>query len=142
MIAIIRISGIPEMPMNAGETLNRLRLRRKYACVLISETPDNIGMLNKVENFVAYGKIDKATLTELIKARGKLIGEKKVKIDAEKIADELLNSKTAKKLSDFGLKPFFRLHPPRGGIDSKKHFPKGVLSDNGEKINELIRRML
>ncbi len=142
MIAIIRISGIPEMPEKAGETLDRLRLRKKYACVLINETPEELGMLNKVQNFVAYGKIDKEMLAELIKARGKLIGGKKIKIDAEKIAGELLGGKTKKKLSDSGLKPFFSLHPPRGGINSKKHYPAGILGDNKDKINELIRRML
>ncbi|KKL95423.1 hypothetical protein LCGC14_1854700, partial [marine sediment metagenome] len=40
------------------------------------------------------------------------------------------------------LKPFFRLHPPRKGIKSKLHFPKGVLGDNKEKINDLVLRML
>ena len=40
------------------------------------------------------------------------------------------------------LKPFFRLHPPRGGIKSKIHFPKGVLGNNKEKINDLVERML
>ena len=141
MIVIIRISGIPEMPEKAGETLYRLRLRRKYSCVLLNETRENAGMINRVENFVAYGRIDKETLTELIKARGNAIGNKKIKIEAEKIAGELLESKTEKNLEDFGLKPFFRLHPPRGGIDSKKHYPMGVLGEN-KKINELIRRML
>jgi len=36
------------------------------------------------------------------------------------------------------------LHPPRKGIESKKHFGvgKGVLGDNKEKINELLERML
>jgi large subunit ribosomal protein L30 len=42
------------------------------------------------------------------------------------------------------IKPFFRLHPPRGGIDSAKHFgiKKGVLGNNKESINKLIERML
>ena len=41
-------------------------------------------------------------------------------------------------------KTFFKLHPPRGGIDSKKHFgvDRGVLGDNKDKINDLIKRML
>jgi len=61
-------------------------------------------------------------------------------MDAAKVI-EGLDKKT---LVDFGLKPFFRLHPPRGGIDTKVHFPirKGVLGDNKEKINDLVRRML
>jgi large subunit ribosomal protein L30 len=142
MIAIIRISGLVEIPNDEKETLFRLRLRKKYTCVLMNETPENLGMLKLVRNFVAFGKINKETLTELIKTRAKAVGNKKIKIDAEKIATELLESKTEKKLSDFGLKLFMGLHPPRKGIDSKLHYPKGVLGDNQDKINDLIRRML
>ena len=47
-----------------------------------------------------------------------------------------------KKPEDLGLKPFFGLHPARGGIDSKYHYPKGVLGDHGENINKLIMKML
>ncbi len=142
MIAVIRISGLVEIPKDVKETLNRLRLRRKYKCIIVSRKPEMLGMIAKVRNFVAYGRIDRETLIELIKKRGKALGNKKIKIEAEKIADELLNAKIEKGISEFGLKPFFSLHPPRGGINSKMHFPKGVLGDNGEKINELIRRML
>ncbi|MBM3233826.1 50S ribosomal protein L30 [Candidatus Pacearchaeota archaeon] len=140
MIAVIRISGMVEIPKEVQETLFRMRLRKKFACVLLFEKPENLGMLEVVRNFVAYGKIDKETLIELIKKRGK--SGKKIKIDAEKIASEMLESKTEKKLEDFKLKPFFSLHPPRGGINSKLHYPRGVLGDNQEKICELIRRML
>jgi len=142
MIVIIRISGMVEIPKDEKETLFRMRLRKKYCCILMSEKPENLGMIKLARNFIAFGKIDKETLIELIKVRGKAIGNKKIKIDADKIASELLESKTEKKLSDFGLKPFFSLHPPRGGIDSKLHYPRGVLGDNKEKINDLIRRML
>jgi hypothetical protein len=41
-----------------------------------------------------------------------------------------------------GIKPFFRLHPPRKGINSKIQYPKGVLGNNKEDINKLIERML
>lgn len=142
MIAVIRISGLVEIPRDAKETLFRMRLRKKFTLVLMHENPVNLGMIKQVRNFTAFGKINKETLAELIKARGKTIGNKKIKIDAEKIASELLEGKTEKKLSDFGLKLFIGLHPPRGGIDSKLHYPKGVLGDNQEKINDLIRRML
>ena len=142
MIAVIRISGLVEIPKDIQETLFRMRLRKKYTLVLLNEKKENLGMLKKVRNFTAYGKINKETLVELIKKRGKTIGNKKIKIDAEKIASELLNAKVEKKLSDFGLKLFMGLHPPRGGINSKLHYPKGVLGDHEDKINDLIRRML
>ena len=52
-----------------------------------------------------------------------------------------------KGLEELGLKPFFRLHPPRGGIESKKHFGvgKGVLGDNkklSSKIEPLSRMQI
>lgn len=140
MIAIIRIRGKVNIPKEIQETLNRLKIRRKYCCVILRERKEILGMVEKVRNYTAYGKIDKETLILLIKKRGKAIG--KENINAEKIAEEFLTSKTEKKLNEFGIKPFFRLHPPLKGIHSKLHYPKGVLGDNKDKINELIRRML
>jgi len=140
LIVAIRIRGMTGIKKEPKESLDRLRLRRKFACILARDNPENAHLIKNLANFVAFGKIDKETLIELIKKRGQIVGDKK--IDAEKIAVELLESKIEKRLDDFGLKPFFRLHPPRGGIETKHHFPKGILGDNKEKINELVRRML
>lgn len=111
-IAIIRIKGQVGLRKDVVETLNRLRLRKKYTCVILEPTKENLGMIKKVENQSAFGEISE----EMYK---KLLEKRKTKI-----------------------KNFFRLHPPRGGIKSKIHFPKGVLGNNKQKINELIGRML
>ncbi|MEK6855205.1 MAG: 50S ribosomal protein L30 [Nanoarchaeota archaeon] len=139
MIAVIRISGDVDLPGNIREALYRLKIRRKYSAVLIHPTQINMKLLKVLRNHVAYGTIDNETLTKLIEKRGKPL-EKDKKINKDEIIEKL----DKKTLSDLGLKPFFRLHPPRGGIDSKKHAGKGkgVLGDNKEKINDLIRRML
>ena len=49
-----------------------------------------------------------------------------------------------KTFEEFNLKPFFRLHPPRGGIETKKHFGvgKGVLGDHKNQISKLLMKML
>jgi len=134
MIAIIRIRGLIGVNEKVEETMNRLRLRKKFVCVIVRENKEIAGMLRKIENFVAYGKIDDKTLAELIEKRGKSLGNKK--IDAKKVIEEMEKGKVE------SIKPFFRLHPPRGGLRSiKEHYPKGVLGKN-EKINELIMRML
>ena len=138
MIAVIRIHGRVELKKKIVETLNRLRLRQKYSCIVLNPTTEQMGMIKKLRNFVAFGEINKETLEKLIEKRGKLIDKSK-NIDSKKMAEELINGKSYWALD---LKPFFRLHPPRGGIKSKIHFPKGVLGDNKEKINELIERML
>ncbi|GBE20443.1 50S ribosomal protein L30P [archaeon BMS3Abin17] len=140
MIAIVRIRGRVGLNSDVKETLYRLRLRRKYSCVVMDSTKEQLSALKKLRDFVAFGEINKETLKKLIEKRGQLIDKKK-KIDANKIVEEL---EKGKKYSDLNLKPFFRLHPPRKGIESKKHFGvgKGVLGDNKDKINDLIERML
>jgi large subunit ribosomal protein L30 len=120
MICIIRIKGQVGIRKDIVETLNRIRLRRKYSCVVFDKpTEIQLGMIKKLRDFIAYGEISEEVYKELVKKRG-------IKGEGGK------------------LKPFFRLHPPRKGIESKKHFGvgKGVLGDNGDKINELVLRML
>lgn len=141
MIAIIRISGLVNVSKEVQETLYRMRLRRKYACVLASETPEEIKKLKKIRSFVAYGKINEETIEKLIKFRGKAIDKKKTEalLDTKKTTEKIIKGESFESL---GIKPFFRLHPPRKGINSKIHYPKGVLGDNKEDINKLIERML
>ena len=141
MIAAIRIKGIVGIDRDVKENLTRLRLRKKNVCVVLREKPEIIKELKNLENFIAYGKMKKEVFLELIEKRGKLIDKNK-KTDKIKMAEEFLSGRIEKKLQDLNIKPFFRLHPPRGGINSKKHFPKGVLGNNKEQINDLIMRML
>lgn len=138
MIIAIRISGLVEMRSSVEEILQRLRLRRKYSAVLMPNTKENINLLRKIRDFVAYGTVEQADIISLVQKRG--ISKDGKKIDSVKIAEII----STKGINASGIKPFFRLHPPRGGIDSKIHFPikKGVLGDHGDKINELLRRML
>jgi large subunit ribosomal protein L30 len=136
MILVIRISGLVEMPSDANETMFRMHLRKKYSAILLKETEGNKNLLQLIRNFVAYGPIDKATLELLISKRAKSLDKKRVDY---KRAAEIIESAGIDKA---GIKSYFRLHPPRGGIKSKIHFPKGVLGDNQDKINALVRRML
>ena len=118
MICVIRIHGQVKLRKPIVETLYRLRLRRKYSCIVIDKpSKEQLGMIKKVRDFVAFGEINDEPYKKLVKARGK-------------------------KDKDGKLKPFFRLHPARGGIKTKFHFPKGVLGNNKDKINDLIVRML
>ncbi len=115
MICVIRIAGETGLNEKIKENLNRLRLKKKYSCVVLENPNESqLGMIKIAGDFIAFGEINDETYKKLKEARGKP-GKK-----------------------------FFRLHPPRKGIDSKKHFGigKGVLGDNKEHINKLIERML
>lgn len=139
MFIVIRISGQVGLDSAIKETLIRMRIKTKYSSVLLKETVENEKLLKNVRNFVAFGTIDKETLKELVEKRAKPL-KSGDKIDAEKVASGL----ESKSPEELGIRSIFRLHPPRKGIESKKHFGvgKGVLGDNKEKINDLVRRML
>lgn len=139
LIAVIRIDGEVKLNPQIKATLYKLRLRRKFTCILADKSNKSVrGMVETVKFNVAYGTIDNETLVKLISKRGQNI-DKKSKINPENVAQELLEGK---KLTELGLKPFFRLHPPIKGIKSKLHYPKGVLGNHGNNINKLIERML
>lgn len=139
MIVVVRIAGQVNISESTKETLSRIKLRKKYSAVLL---PDNEGtqkLLRSVRNYISYGKIKTETLAKLLSLRAKPLEAGK-KIDAQKLMSEI----DKKPMNKLGIKPFFALHPPRGGIDSKRHAGqtvKSVLGEN-EKINELVERML
>ncbi len=137
LICVVRIRGKVGIRKRIEETLNRIRLRKKYSCVLLKADEKNKKLLKKINEHIAYGEINPETLEKLIEKRAKSLNKKK--IDAKEI---IKGFDEGKKPEEMNLKPFFRLHPPRKGIESKKIYPQGVLGNHKDKINELIERML
>jgi large subunit ribosomal protein L30 len=141
MIVAIRIAGLVGIDKKTASTLDALRLRRKYSCVLLDEKPELLGMLEQVKEKVAFGQPDKETLKLLLLKRARTKGGKAVTLN-EGFIEQFIEGK--QKLEDAGIKPFFRLHPPRGGFkrSTRLPFPRGILGNNKEKINELIKKMV
>jgi large subunit ribosomal protein L30 len=147
-IAVVLIRGMVNLSFEKKQTLAYLRLKQKHACVVVDDTKENRGMIEKVKDFVTYGLVDEKSFKALLDKRAKVVGKADVKIDTAKIAKEYFDGKV--KLRDFEtnyqIKPFFRLHPPIGGFERagiKMPFGKGgVLGNRAVKINDLIVKML
>ena len=56
MICIIRIRGRVGLKKEINETLNRLRLRRKYTCIVLEGNKVQLGMIKKVKDCVVCEK--------------------------------------------------------------------------------------
>ena len=110
-------------------------------------------MLYRVQNYVTWGEISKETAALLLNKRGRLAGGKKLtpesvemlgykSIDA--LADAIVNCKVDyQKLPN--VQPVFKLRPPSKGYKgkTKKSFiAGGETGYRGEKINDLIKRMI
>ena len=139
-IIAIRMRGIINVAPDIKKTLNMLRLRKKFSCAILDDTPENIGKLKKVQNYISYGAVEDNVIKELIKKRARTSGNKLAKLN-ENDVKEFIDGK--RKLVDLKIKPFFRLHPPRGGFkkNTRKLYPEGILGKN-DKINEIIMKML
>ncbi|HDZ35651.1 MAG TPA: 50S ribosomal protein L30, partial [Thermococcus sp.] len=130
-----------------------LRLHRINHLVLVDDNPSYRGMVQKVKDYITWGEIDAETLARLIRKRGRLIGnrpitdeyvQEKLGMTIEEFAKKVVDGEM--RLTDLpNIKPVFRLHPPRGGLkgSKKRSFKEGgALGYRGEKINDLIERML
>ncbi|MCX6775474.1 MAG: 50S ribosomal protein L30 [Candidatus Micrarchaeota archaeon] len=150
-IAVIRVRGEVGVRRKVEDILRRLMLTRVNHCVVVDDSPESMGMVKKCSSYITWGEITPDTLALLVMKRGRAPGNKK--IGSEEIESYGLGSfeKFAEKLCNFEcklsalkcLKPVFRLHPPRKGYRHiKKPYPQGALGYRGDKINELLKRMV
>lgn len=152
-LALIRLRSGIRAKGEVRDTLAMLRLHRINHLVLVDDNPSYRGMVQKVKDYITWGEIDAETLARLIRKRGRLIGnrpitdeyvQEKLGMTIEEFAKKVVDGEM--KLTDLpNIKPVFRLHPPRGGLkgSKKRSFKEGgALGYRGEKINDLIERML
>lgn len=130
-----------------------LRLTRNNYAVLIDDRPSFAGMLKAAQNFITWGEVSKEIVDMLMRKKGKLAGNKK-------LTEEYAQTTSVKSLDDLAeaifncrvkylklpkVQPVFKLHPPSKGFKGKikkSYGAGGELGYRGEKINELIERMV
>ena len=152
MYAVVRLRGQVNVRYTIEDTMKMLRLHKINHCVLVPEDPHFKGMVQKVKDYVAYGKVDAQTLAEILENRGRLEGDTRLTKEyirentaydsIQAFADAVVKGETS--LKDVPkLKPVFRLHPPRKGHLGIKRTVKqgGELGDHGDDINALLHKM-
>ena len=116
LIAIVRVRSNPRMSQKEEDTLHMLHLDVPNSCVIVHEAPHTTGMIRKVHGVLSWGEVSDEVVAAL---------RAKVK-DAKAMA--------------------FRLNPPSKGYGRKgikiAFSQGGALGNRGEKINDLIKRML
>ena len=63
---VVRISGTVDVPYWATTTMNLLKLEKKHRAVIIPEKDNTIGMLRKIQHYVAWQELDVETAKELL----------------------------------------------------------------------------
>jgi large subunit ribosomal protein L30 len=150
MYAIVRLRGSVKTKPDIKDTLKMLRLHRINHCVVVPDSPHYRGMIQKVKDYVAWGEIDEDALASMLEMRGRLNGNKRL---TDQFIKENTSYKTIKEfasavfqeatsLKEAGIKPVFRLHPPRKGHrGTKKTVKEGGELGYHESISDLIWKM-
>jgi large subunit ribosomal protein L30 len=134
--------------------MEMLNLTRVNHAVLVPKTASYEGMLQKVKDYVTWGDVEADMISTLIKERGRMIGNRQVTDSEIKSASEHSTIKSLSKAIASGeattkdvegMKPVFRLHPPRGskgwGGIKRAYSVGGALGFRGDGIGELAARM-
>ena len=151
--AVIRLRGQPDVNRDIEYTMGLLGVTRVNHLVIVPENDSTKGMLQVVKDYCTWGEVDEATLAALIRARGKLAGDKDITDDYLKensefaTVDDLAKAiiENNYKMRDVeAAKPVFRMHPPVTGYEGNKRSYQngGALGYRGAAINDLINRML
>ncbi|MHA2359393.1 MAG: 50S ribosomal protein L30 [Candidatus Thorarchaeota archaeon] len=154
IVFAIRVRGQVRVRPQIEVTLDKLLLGRLHQARLFKVTPSLQGMITKAKDYITWGEPTEDVIVKLLTKRARLPGNKKLtdayvkknsKFSSIKaLAKAIANGKAT--MSDVeGLKPIFRLTPPRKGHKGKKNLPVGmggITGYRGEGINELALRML
>lgn len=150
-LAVIKVRSNINVRFDIKKTFEYLKLMHTNNCVIIDDSPSFKGMLQKAKDYITWGEIKEETLSNLIKKRGRILGDKNLTDDFIKGSTEFKSvDEYAKALFDGKsaipkeMKSIFRLHPPKKGYRSiKKPFSiGGALGYRGEKINDLLEKMI
>lgn len=114
-IAIVRVRGQVRIRHDLVRAMEQLNLRKRHNATVVEETPSVLGQLNKVQSFITWGPVTEATI-KMLAPRSRNEGK------------------------------FFAMQPPRKGYGRKgikRPFANGgALGNRGDKINDLLTRMM
>jgi len=149
---VVRIKGQADCPYWATTTMTLLKLDKKYRATILPAKDNTLGMLRKVQHYIAWVELDTSLAKELIDKKARKGGYQKITVEdlkelgfanSEELATALSEGKaTLSKLKP--LKPWFALSPPRFGFKrstKRLYGQKGVLGQNKD-LGNLVRNMI
>lgn len=154
-LVAVRVDGAPGVRAPEESTLGALRMKTRFSAVLLRDNPSVRGMLQRVKDHVTWGEAKKEDVKLLLSSRArtaeglgissKFLKKRTSLAGLGELLSELYSGKfPLGKLWEIGVKPVFRLHPPRGGFakSSKRPFTdSGELGYRKDGLHDLLTRM-
>lgn len=152
LLLVLNIHGKINSPAPVRKALAELKVERRFSASVVTDNAPTVGMLKLCKDFIAWSPLDTELLATLLEKRGMVSATAKLDAAAlaaagfkkyEDMAEKMIENQL--RLSAIGgVRPFFRLAPPKGGfrLSLRRQFSeRGVLGSN-PKLPDLVRRML
>jgi len=118
-IAAIRIRGSIGLDAGKLKTFELLGLKAVHNCIVVEDTPQNKGMIKKVEGYVTFGEIDEETFVKLVSSRA-AVSEDRLKELKAKSLEELAKAVYSGK-SDFKIQKDIQAPCAHGRLGPCRH---------------------
>jgi len=151
-ILAVNLHGLINTPAPVRATLVELGIGRRFAATVVRGDATTMGALKLCKDYVAWCPVDELLLTSLLEQRGRVSSAKRLDSSALKklgykdyadLASKILKQELT--LSSVqGVKPFFGLSPPKGGMkrSSRRQFGEGGILGSNPKLPEMVKRMI
>jgi len=152
LLLVVNLHGKINSTRATRRALGEMKVERKFTASVLSDDGPTVGMLKSCKDFLAWGPLEKETLATLLERKGMVSERKHMGPEAlaelgaksyEELAGRMLDQSL--RLSALkGVRPFFRLSPPRGGFKKslrRQSSDGGVLGRN-PNLAEIVRRMV
>ena len=152
LLLVVNLHGAINSSSGVRKAMTEMKVVRKFSASVVTDDVTTTGMLRLCKGYLAWAPADSELIALLLKKRGmvsesrtldsasvKALGYK----DHEEMAEKMF--KAGVRLSAVtGIRPFFRLAPPRGGfkMSTRRQFrERGTLGAN-PTLPEIVRRMV
>lgn len=149
---VVRMKGQINVPHWAKNTLNLLKLEKKFRATIIPAKDNTNGMLDAVKHYVSWQEANLDITKELLNKKGRKSGYKKITDEdiaklGFKTIDDLATSISEGKVSMNKIKPikpWFALSPPKHGFkrSTRKTYGEGGVLGQNKELAELVRSMM
>ncbi len=152
LLLVLNLHGAINSSGPVRKALGELKVVRRFSASVVPGDASTLGTLKLCKDHVAWAPVDADLLATLLKKRGMVSTTKALDSaslkkmgykDHDDLASKMIEGEMRLSAVE-GLRPFFRLAPPKGGFKRsmrRASSEKGVLGSNPQ-LGELVRRML
>jgi len=152
LLLVLNVHGAINSPGPVRKALEELKVVRRFSASVVPSDPSTLGALKLCKDRVAWAPVEVDLLATLLKKRGMVSATKALDAaslkrmgfkDHDDLAARLVSGEMRLSAVE-GLRPFFRLAPPKGGFKKSMRraaSERGVLGSNPQ-LSELVKRML